>query len=120
MVLVAWVLIMVQMVATVHLARLQRLVAVVAAAAAAATRGMTEAPEEEARHGPAGRPVAVAALRGRGMMAETACIPVARMGLVVVVAILRWVKTATRMGLATVAMEETVGTTAPYSASLRG
>jgi hypothetical protein len=48
--------------------------------------------------------------------AETACIPVARTVPVVEVATLRWVKTATQTGPATVVMEETGEITAQYSA----
>lgn len=77
-------------------------------------------PVEGVPHGPAERPAAAAALRGRGITEETAFILVLQMEPVAVVVMARRVKTATQMGLERVVTEAMAGTIAQNSASLMG
>jgi len=90
------------------------------AVVAAAMRDIAVAPVEEAPRGPAERLAAAAALRDRGITAETAFIRVVKMEPVAAAVILRQVKTAIQMGLATVVTEGMGGTTAQYLAPLTG
>jgi hypothetical protein len=96
------------------------LVAVAVAVVAAAMRDIAVAPVEEAPRGLAERLAAAAALRDRGITAETAFIRVVKMEPVVAAVIPRRVKTAMLMGLAMAVTEGMVGTTAQYLAPLTG